>query len=117
MRVGLFVTCVTDTLFPDAGRATVSVLERLGCKVEFPVEQTCCGQMHFNSGYRKEAASLAAKCAQTFAGYEQIVCPSGSCAAMIREHYAAFDPEAGLLAPRIYELSQFIVDVLGVDDV
>jgi L-lactate dehydrogenase complex protein LldE len=117
VRVALFVTCVNDTLFPAAGRATVTLLERLGCTVEFPIEQTCCGQMHLNSGYRDEAVTLARRFARTFDDFEYIVCPSGSCAAMVREHYAALDPAAGRLAHRVHELSRFIVDVLGVEDV
>jgi len=114
VRVALFVTCVNDTLFPQTGRATVEVLERLGCRVEFPAEQTCCGQMHLNSGYRDEAIPIAQRFARAFAGYEHIVCPSGSCAAMVREHYAGLGVD---VTGRVSELSEFLVDVLGVEDV
>ncbi len=117
MRVALFITCVNDLLFPGTGRATVEVLERLGCRVEFPVEQTCCGQMHLNTGYRDEALPLVRRFDRAFADYEYVVCPSGSCAAMVREQYAALDPAAADVAGRVYELSQFLVNVLGVEDV
>jgi L-lactate dehydrogenase complex protein LldE len=117
MRVALFITCVNDTLFPQTGRATVALLERLGCEVAFPVEQTCCGQMHLNAGYREEAVALARRFARAFEGYDHVVCPSGSCAAMVREHYAALDAAAAPVAARVHELSEFIVDVLGVEDV
>ena len=81
MEVALFITCVNDTLFPDTGRATVELLERLGCTVRFPLEQTCCGQIHGNSGYGHQALPLVRRFVKAFAGYEAIVCPSGSCAA------------------------------------
>jgi L-lactate dehydrogenase complex protein LldE len=114
MRVGLFVTCVNDTLFPGTGRSTVRLLERLGCTVDFPLEQTCCGQMHFNTGYRDDARPLARRFAAVFDGYDAVVVPSGSCAAMIREWYPTLGvkPSAG-----VYELSEFLVDVLEVTDV
>lgn len=125
MRAALFVTCLVDTLFPACGRATVELLERLGVEVAFPLDQTCCGQMHLNSGYGPEAARLAARMADVFADEELIVVPSASCAAMVRESYpqlaAEADPETGRrlrgLAPRVFELSEFLVDVLGVEDV
>jgi L-lactate dehydrogenase complex protein LldE len=110
VRVGLFVTCLGDTLFPSAGQAVVRLLERLGVEVEFPEEQTCCGQMHLNSGYADEGAALARRLAGVFRGYEAVVTPSASCAGMMRE-------QAGDDAPPVYELSEFLVDVLGVDDV
>ena len=87
MRVALFITCFNDTLFPEAGRATVAVLERLGCEVEFPAEQTCCGQMHGNSGYHDEARPLAERFGRVFGGAEAVVCPSASCAGFVREAY------------------------------
>ncbi len=77
MRIGLFVTCLTDTLFPGTGQAVVAVLERLGHQVEFPAAQTCCGQMHFNTGYRREATPMARGFTAAFAGYEAVVTPSG----------------------------------------
>lgn len=111
MRVALFVTCLADTLFPDTGRATVEVLERLGVEVDFPRDQTCCGQMHLNAGYPREAGALVERFASVFDGYEAIVSPSGSCTAHVREHVR---PDVG---GRAWELSQFLLDVLGVADV
>jgi L-lactate dehydrogenase complex protein LldE len=128
MRVALFITCLNDTLFPDAGRATVAVLERLGHEVVFPEEQTCCGQMHANNGYRRGAIPLVKRFVRTFdaAAADAIVSPSGSCAAMVREQYRELARESGddalvervgALVPRVFELSQFLVDELGVEDV
>jgi L-lactate dehydrogenase complex protein LldE len=114
MRVALFVTCVNDTLFPGTGKAVVRLLERLGCEVDFPPEQTCCGQMHFNTGYRAGALPMAQRFVTVFAGYEAVVVPSGSCAAMVREWY----PSLGIEPPGgVFELTEFLVDVLGVTDV
>jgi L-lactate dehydrogenase complex protein LldE len=110
VRVGLFVTCLGDTLFPAAGQAVVRLLERLGVEVEFPEEQTCCGQMHLNSGYAEEGLALARRLAAVFEGYEAVVTPSASCAGMVRE-------QLGADAPPVRELSEFLVDVLGVEDV
>jgi L-lactate dehydrogenase complex protein LldE len=126
MRIGLFVTCLTDTLFPDTGKAVVTVLERLGHQVDFPLAQTCCGQMHFNTGYRREAVPMARGFAAAFGGFEAVVTPSASCASMVREYFPALAAEArdpGLaralaeVAPRTYELSVFLADVLGACDV
>jgi L-lactate dehydrogenase complex protein LldE len=126
MRVALFVTCVNDALYPETGRATVSVLERLGHEVVFPAAQTCCGQMHLNSGYRPEALRLARRFVDIFSSYEAIVCPSASCAGTVAEAYAHAAEDAGetslaqdarALSPRVHELSKFLVDVLGVTDV
>src|SRR4029079_19041421 len=112
--------------FPDTGRAVVRVLERLGHEVVFPEEQTCCGQMHANSGYRTEAVPLARRFVRVFAEHDAIVTPSGSCAAMVRAGYAGLAELAGderlaadvaVLAPRVHELSELLVDVLGVEDV
>ena len=115
MRVALFITCFNDTLFPDAGKATVAVLERLGCEVDFPLEQTCCGQMHGNSGYEDDARPLAERFGRVFGGAEVVVCPSASCAGFVREQY----PRLGVPfdGPPVYELSEFLIDVLGVEDV
>jgi L-lactate dehydrogenase complex protein LldE len=128
MRIALFITCVNDTLFPEAGKATVRVLERLGHRVEFPLEQTCCGQMHANSGYEAEALPLVARFVRTFsaAPVDCVVSPSGSCVAMVRTHYQKLAERSGdgglagdvaALAPRVFELSEFLVGELGVDDV
>jgi L-lactate dehydrogenase complex protein LldE len=111
-RVALFATCLTDTFFPDTARAVVRLLERLGCVVEFPPAQTCCGQMHYNTGYQDRAKPLARNVASAFAGYDAIVMPSGSCAGMVRHVYPSF----GVEVPA-YELSEYLVDVLGVEDV
>jgi L-lactate dehydrogenase complex protein LldE len=110
VRVALFATCLGDTLFPEAPRATVEVLERLGHEAVFPREQTCCGQLHLNSGYREEALTLARRFARVFAGCEAIVSPSSSCVGAVRE----LVPE---LADRTFDLSQFLVERLGVEDV
>jgi L-lactate dehydrogenase complex protein LldE len=114
MKVALFITCVNDTMFPGTGRAVVGLLERLGCTVEFPAEQSCCGQMHFNTGYRDDARVLARRLEKVFSDCDAVVVPSGSCAAMIREWY----PTLGVSPPGgVYELSEFLVDVLRVVDV
>jgi L-lactate dehydrogenase complex protein LldE len=126
MRIALFVTCFNDTMFPSTGKAVVSVLERLGHAVEFPLEQTCCGQMHFNTGYRPEAMPLVRRFAEVFAGYDAVVTPSGSCAGMVRENHPVLALQRGGVAlqeavarvgPRVYEFSELLVDVLGVTDV
>jgi L-lactate dehydrogenase complex protein LldE len=114
MRVALFITCLNDTLYPQTGRSVVTLLRRLGCDVDFPASQTCCGQMHFNSGYRPAAARLARKFGREFAGYEAVVTPSPSCAGMIRDQYPVLGAAA---APPVYELSEFLIDVLRVVDV
>ncbi len=110
MRIALFVTCLVDTLSPEAGKATVEVLERLGHEVVFPADQTCCGQMHANSGYRDAATALVRKFERGFSEYEAIVSPSSSCVGHLREHAPA-------LAPRVFELSELLVERLGVEDV
>lgn len=119
MRIALFVTCVNDLVFPAVGRAVVAILERLGHTVEFPADQTCCGQLHANTGYRAEAVPLVRRFARTFAGYPAVVAPSGSCVAMVREAYPRLVPDddavAGVAA-RTYELSELLVDVLGVTE-
>ena len=107
MRVSLFVTCFNDTLFPQTGRAVVRLLEKLGCEVDFPLEQTCCGQMHMNSGYPREGVALARRWARVFEGAEAVVTPSASCAGMLRHHVQS----------EVFELSEFLVDRLGVEDV
>jgi L-lactate dehydrogenase complex protein LldE len=108
VRIALFVTCLGDTMFPEAARATVSVLERLGHEVVFPAEQTCCGQMHLNSGYAAEAGRLASRFEAIFGSYEVVVSPSSSCVGTLREHYGLTN---------VFELSELLVGRLGVDDV
>ncbi len=117
MRIALFVTCVNDLLYPDTGKAVVRLLERLGHEVDFPEAQTCCGQMHVNSGYRDEALPLVRGFLDTFARYDVVVVPSGSCAAMVRDSYPRLVPDAAAVASRTYELSELLIDVLGVTDV
>jgi L-lactate dehydrogenase complex protein LldE len=126
MRVALFVTCLADTLFPQVGRATVGLLERLGHQVSFPAAQTCCGQMHINTGYQRQALPLVRHFVETFEDCEAIVVPSGSCTGSIREQHAMvarrygdeqLAARAAEVARRTYELSEFLVDVAGTDDV
>jgi L-lactate dehydrogenase complex protein LldE len=126
MRIALFVTCLADTLFPDVGKSTTVLLERLGHRVEFPEAQTCCGQMHVNTGYQREALPLIRRYVDTFEGYDVVVAPSGSCVGSIRHQHAMVarrHGDAGLadraeaVAGRTFELSQLLIDVLGVEDV
>lgn len=130
MRVALFLTCVNDALYPDTGRAVVTLLERLGVDVDFPAGQTCCGQPQYNTGYRRETEPLVHRMAKVFAGYDYVVTPSGSCAAMVRDNYprigakarvegrgTALGKAADTLVPRVVELTEFLVDVLEVADV
>ena len=131
MRIALFVTCLGDVLFPDVGKATVTVLERLGHEVVFPPEQTCCGQMHTNTGYQGDALGLIGHHVDVFesaiaAGVEAIVAPSGSCVGSVRHQHAMVARRAGdealatraqAVADRTYELSELLVDVLGATDV
>jgi L-lactate dehydrogenase complex protein LldE len=126
MRIALFATCLADTLFPDAAKATVRLLERLGHRLVFPPSQTCCGQMHVNSGYQREALPLVRRYVETFEPYEVVVAPSGSCVGSIRHQHAMVARSLGEeplaqaadeIAARTYELSELLIDVLGVDDV
>ena len=116
MRVGLFITCVNDALYPGTGQAVVSLLERLGVEVGFPAGQTCCGQMHFNTGYRSACTPMAEGFAKSFSGYDAVVTPSASCAGMIRHHHPVV-ARSNEVTGKTYELSEFLVDVLGVTDV
>ena len=126
MKIALFVTCLADGLYPDVGRATVRVLERLGHTVEFPEAQSCCGQMHVNTGYQKQAVPLVERFADVFSGYDAVVAPSGSCVGSVRHQHAmlarrfgtpALQAQVDVVAARTYELSELLVDVLGVTDV
>jgi len=126
LLVSLFITCYNDTLFPNTGKAVVSVLERLGHTVEFREAQTCCGQMHYNTGYRREAVPMFRHFLEVFQDAEVICVPSSSCVAMIRDHYpkmaaatgdARMNDSVEKLVPRVFEFSELLVDKLGVTDV
>jgi len=117
VRIALFVTCLGDTLFPETGKAVVRILERLGHEVEFPAEQTCCGQMHLNNGYREGAAALARRFVDVFGEYDVVVAPSSSCVGTVRELYPQLVPDAAELGERVFELSELLVNELGVEDV
>lgn len=125
LRISLFITCYNDTLFPKTGQAVVAVLERLGHTVDFCESQTCCGQMHYNSGYHGEAFPLMEKFIGDFRESSVICIPSSSCVAMIREHYPVMAEKNGnpelirevnALLPRVFEFSELLVDKLGVED-
>jgi len=123
MRVSLFATCLVDMFYPEVGEATVRLLRRLGCTVDFPPGQACCGQPAWNSGHRAEAAQMATALVAAFAESEYVVAPSGSCTGMIRANYPALfagapsglQAEARALGAKTYELSEFLVKVLKVD--
>jgi len=126
MRISLFITCFNDTLFPETGKSMVRLLERLGHSVDFPLEQTCCGQMHYNTGYQEEAIPLVRRFVEVFRDAEAIVAPSASCVGMIHEFYGRVaqrsgDPElqkkVQQIVPKVFELTQFLVEELGVKDV
>jgi L-lactate dehydrogenase complex protein LldE len=126
VRIALFASCLVDGLFPEVGRATVSLLERLGHEVVFPSRQTCCGQMHTNTGYQREALPLVRHHVEVFEPYDVIVAPSGSCVGSVRHQHAVVARAGGdqaladrseAVAARTYELSELLVDVLGVEDV
>lgn len=126
MRASLFITCYNDTLYPETGRAVVRLLERLGVALEFNSGQTCCGQMHANTGFRGEAFSQAKRFVEMYKDAEAVVAPSSSCVAMMRDQYPGLFDELGTesqrkdlraLLPRVFELTEFLVDRMGVDDV
>ncbi len=125
MKVSLMITCLGDALFPDVGVATVKLLRRLGVEVDFPASQTCCGQPHFNSGFHRDARDLARHAIKAFSrGHHLVVTPSGSCAAMVKLEYPelfhddlVWHGRAEDLARRTHELSDFLVNILGVEDV
>jgi L-lactate dehydrogenase complex protein LldE len=119
-RIGLFVTCLVDLVRPSVGFAAVKLLERAGCEVEVPRAQTCCGQPAWNAGADADARAIAEQVIEAFAGFDYVVAPSGSCAGMIKRHYAEVlndDPRARALAAKTYELTKFLVDVRGMDAV
>lgn len=123
MKVTLFATCMVDMFKTNVGKATVELLERLGCEVEFPESQVCCGQPSYNSGYVKETKDAMKRMIDTFSDAEYVVSPSGSCAFMFLEYPHIFEgdpvwePKAKKLAEKTYELTQFIVEVLKIEDV
>lgn len=123
MKVTLFATCLVDMFQGNVGKATVELLERLGCEIDFPESQVCCGQPAYNSGYVKEAKAAMKLMIDTFADAEYVVSPSGSCIAMFHEYPHIFngdpvwEPKAKNLAAKSFELTQFIVDVLKIEDV
>jgi L-lactate dehydrogenase complex protein LldE len=126
LLISLFITCYNDTLFPNTGKAVVAVLERLGHTVEFRSAQTCCGQMHYNTGYQKEAFPMMLNFLEVFRDAGVVCIPSASCVAMIRDHYPKMAAQTGRpevvkgvtdLLPRIFEFSELLVDKLGVTDV
>jgi len=122
--VSLFVTCMVDMLYPQTGMSVVDVLEHLGCEVDFPQAQTCCGQPGFNSGYHMEARKVARQFLEAFDDAQVIVTPSGSCATMVRHEYPRLfedDPDwqarALAAAAKTWEITEFIVDGLGIEDI
>jgi L-lactate dehydrogenase complex protein LldE len=126
MKVALMVTCINDAMFPETGKAAVRLLRRLGVDVDFPQGQTCCAQPMVNTGYLDEAVPVVANFVTAFAGYDAIVTPSGSCAGSVRHQHEfvarrSRDPQlaqaVATIAPRVYELSEFLIDVLHVEDV
>jgi L-lactate dehydrogenase complex protein LldE len=126
MRVALMVTCVNDALFPDTGRAVVTLLRRLGVDVDFPEAQTCCAQPMVNTGYLDEAVPVVRTFVDAFEGYDAVVTPSGSCAGSARHQHSvvarrsgdpALEERVASLGPKVFELSEFLVDRLGVTDV
>jgi L-lactate dehydrogenase complex protein LldE len=126
MNIALFITCYNDTLFPETGKAVVSILERLGHSVHFPMEQTCCGQMHYNTGYQHEVIPLVERFLDQFEDAEAVVAPSASCVATIHEFYPKLAELSGSaelvqrvseIIPKVHEFTQFLVNKLKVEDV
>lgn len=125
-RVALFITCINDVMYPQTGRATVQLLERLGCTVEFPREQTCCGQMTTNTGYFDESVPTVRSYVKAFGDYDYVVSPSGSCTAAVRDQHPVIAQHSGdqglvreveAIHQRVFDVPEFLVDVLGVTDV
>jgi len=123
-KVSLFVPCFVDQMYPETGLATVSLLEKYGCEVFYPKEQTCCGQPAFNSGYFDEAAQLAEKFVKIFADSEAVVAPSASCVSMVRKHYESLEfrdkalrAEYESLRKRVFEIGEYLYDELEIKSV
>ena len=126
MKVALMVTCINDAMFPETGKAVVRLLRRLGVDIDFPQAQTCCAQPMVNTGYLDEAVAVVANFVSAFADYDAIVTPSGSCAGSVRHQHeivarrsrdARLAQDVATVAPRVYELSEFLIDVLQIEDV
>ncbi|MDJ1135034.1 (Fe-S)-binding protein [Streptomyces iconiensis] len=126
MRTALFITCLNDALYPGTGRATVTLLRRLGVEVEFPAGQSCCGQMHYNTGYRADTAALARHFVTVFGGYDRVVVPSASCGGLIKNLYnpgagplgdAGLRRDLAAVAGKVHELMTFLTDELATEDV
>ncbi|GAA3843411.1 (Fe-S)-binding protein [Amycolatopsis tucumanensis] len=126
MKVAVQVTCINDAMFPDTGKAVFTLLRRLGVEADFPVAQTCCAQPMVNTGYLDEAVPVVRNFVDAFAGYDAIVTPSGSCAGSARHQHSIVARRSGdsrlqeavaETSPKVYELTEFLVDVLGVTDV
>ena len=118
MKIGLFIPCYIDQFYPDVGLATVELLEQAGCTVEYPDAQACCGQPMANTGCWEEARPLAESFLKTYAPYEYVVCPSGSCTAMVTHHYDHFlegQPGFTELKAKTFDLVQFLTDVVKLD--
>jgi L-lactate dehydrogenase complex protein LldE len=126
VSTALFVTCINDALFPRSGQAAVTLLRRLGVEMDFPPGQSCCGQMHWNTGYQAETARLARRFVEVFGDYDAVVVPSASCGGMPSEAYVLAAEHVGdpglvravrALAPRVHELTTYLTDELGAEDV
>ena len=126
MKVALMVTCINDAMFPETGKAVVRLLRRLGVDIDFPQAQTCCAQPMVNTGYLDEAVPVVANFVSAFADYDAIVTPSGSCAGSVRHQHeivarrsrdARLAQDVATVGPRVYELSEFLIDVLQIEDV
>ncbi|HLU22734.1 (Fe-S)-binding protein [Lederbergia graminis] len=123
MKVSLFITCLADVFYPQVGKDVVEILERYGCEVDFPTAQTCCGQPAYNSGYHQNTKAVAKHMINTFLEADYVVSPSGSCVLMVHEYVHLFQDEedwrikAQKLADKTYEFTQFLHDVLQIQDV
>ena len=122
-KVTLFIQCLVDGIYPEVGEAMVAIFRKLGVNLTCPTQQTCCGQPAFNSGYQREARVVAKRFIEIFETAEAIVCPSGSCVTMVRHHYpqlfsddATWLQRAQNVAAKTFELTEYLVDILGVDD-